>query len=274
MATIKPIRRTQHGYTLIELMFVVFVIATVLAVALPQLMPAFLYSQHEGSARRLANYGRSAVAYSALHREPITVRFDLAKGEYWCLKWNPEDLMVGQGSVTGDFFEDDDDENARTTGKEAGVDIHELMAVGTAAELEQQSEEVLYELNLAFKRSLQARAKNVPRDTVDGRFEPLFDERFTLKSDEELEREEISDPLIDHGKFPEDIVLESILVNGEEIFEGIVDIEITPLGLNQSVAFFIKGPRESYYTVVWDPITGGAHLTQGKEASNAGTSAP
>lgn len=261
----------DDGYTLLELMFVVFLIALMLAIAMPQLMPAFMFSQHEGAARRLANYGRSAIAYSAMHREPITVRFDLANGEYWCLRWNQDAL---DGSITGDFFDDDDDEKARTTGKETEMDIEELMAVGTVEEIEQQSVEVLHELNRAFQRSLEAQARNVPRDSILGEFDPLFDEQFSLDAKAEEQREEISDSLLDHGRFPEDIRLESILLNGEEIFEGIVDIEVTPLGLNQSVSFFIKGPREQYYTVVWDPITGGAHLTQGKEASNAAASAP
>ncbi|MDZ4859479.1 MAG: prepilin-type N-terminal cleavage/methylation domain-containing protein [Candidatus Hydrogenedentes bacterium] len=267
-------RNARDGYTLLELMFVVFVIALVLAVAMPQLMPAFLFSQHEGAARRLANYGRSAVAYSAMNREPITVRFDLANGEYWCLRWNPEDLGADDGSVTGDFFGDDDDEKARTTGKEAEMDIHELMAIGTPEEIEQQSIEVMHELELAFRRSLETQAKNVPRDSILGEFDPLFEAKFSLETDDEQEREEISDSLLDHGRIPEDIRLESILLAGEEIYEGIVDVEVTPLGLNQSVSFFIKGPREQYYTVVWDPITGGAHLTQGKEAQNALMSAP
>ena len=79
----------------------------------------------------------------------------------------------------------------------------------------------------------------------------------------------MQDALLDHGYLPDEILIESVLLGGEEISEGTVDVEVTPIGLSQSVSFFLKGPKGEYYTVEWDPITGGAHLARGKEMANA-----
>lgn len=261
-------QRATAGYTLIELMFVVFLVALVLSIAMPQLMPALAFSQLEGSARHLANYGRSAVAYSALHRQPITVRFDLGAGEYWCLEWDPL-VLEGEGNVTGDFFEDDDDPSAKSLGNENEMTLEELMATGAPEDLEAQSLDVLYELDMAFRRSLEAQAKNVPRETIMGERFELSDEEFRLNEEQEAEREEVTDPLLNRSRFPEDVRIESVLLSGQLITEGVIDIEVTPLGLSQSVSFILLGPKEQYYTVVWDPITGGAHLVKGKDISSA-----
>ncbi|NUM56448.1 MAG: prepilin-type N-terminal cleavage/methylation domain-containing protein [Candidatus Hydrogenedentes bacterium] len=273
---------TREGYTLIELMFVVFIIALVLSIAMPSLMPAMLSSQLEGSARHLANYGRSVIAYSALNHEPVTVRVDLANGEYYCLKWSEEDLAIQSGlqsaGLSGIEGKNDmgltRDPNKQADGLSTGtgseMTIQELMSVGTPEDLEFQRDEVQYELDQIFQRSLIAQARNVPTESVVSDVDPLLQKEFSLTLEgKEEQREEVQDALIEHGYLPPDIVIESILLNGQEVSEGPIDIEVTPIGLSQSVSFFLRGAKDEYYTVQWDPITGGAHLMRGKEAGYA-----
>jgi len=260
--------RARDGYTLIELVFVVFIIALVLSIAMPRFMPAMLYSQLEGSARHLANYGRSAVAYSAMNREPITVRFDLEKGEYWCLRYPLDEMALPSQPKINKMFDDDKDK-AATHEEKTNINIQELVASGATQDITDASMDAMYQLDMAFRHSLEAQAKNVPHDGLLDEIGPLFEKEFTLDKEGKDQREEVSDALLDHGKLPEGIVLDSILLGGEELAKGPIDIEVTPLGLSQAVSFFLKGPDNQYYTVAWDPITGGAHLAPGKEAGNA-----
>ena len=78
------------GFTLLELMVVFAVIAMILAIVAPRLLPMAAYFGQEGAARELAAYGESAIQYAKLNNEEIFVRFDLEKGEYWVEHWAPE----------------------------------------------------------------------------------------------------------------------------------------------------------------------------------------
>ena len=69
--------RNRHGFTLIELMVVMVIVAMIAAVSMPYFFPVLIYSTHEGAARHLANYGRSAIAHTTLDKETISVIIDL-----------------------------------------------------------------------------------------------------------------------------------------------------------------------------------------------------
>jgi hypothetical protein len=58
--------------------------------------------------------------------------------------------------------------------------------------------------------------------------------------------------------------IESVLVGTSKQGKGVVEIEVTPLGLNDPVEIYLKNESGDYYTVVWDPITGGARCQRGK----------
>lgn len=273
--------RDTRGYTLIELMFVVFILALLLSIAMPRLMPAMLSTQLEGAARHIANYGRSAVAYSAMNHEPITVRFDFANREYYCLRWTEDQYgldssmdSAGLSGIEGKnniglTLSEDKQADGLSTGTNNELSINDLITTGTAEDLEANRDEVQYELDRTFDRSLIAQARGVPQQSMldtDDMLEKEFS--LSLKEDEE-QREEVQDALLDHGYLPNEIAIESIMINGIQYSEGQVDVEITPIGLSQSVEFTVRGPKDEYFTVEWDPITGGAHMMRGKRLSYA-----
>jgi len=88
----RPIALSSAGFTLIELAVVIFLIAMVMAIATPQLLPIISFSELEGQARRIANYGRSATERAMFMRERHVVRFERESGEYYLVHWIvPED---------------------------------------------------------------------------------------------------------------------------------------------------------------------------------------
>lgn len=253
-----PRKRGAVGYTLIELVLVVTLIVIVLAIAMPRLLPVFAFSQLEGSARHIANYGRSAIAYSAFKQEPITFRFDFATGEYACLRWVEKD---------DGLFADKDAGIPDTQVVEANA-ANALNLVnqqgGSPQERAQQALEFEYQMDLAFRRSLEARARNVPQEGLLADVNPMEEFNFSLDENEEEQREEVTASTLTRTALPEGVSVESIRVGSEEYTKGVVDIEITPVGLSDAVTFIVKSTDDDYFTVEWDPITGGAHLTRGK----------
>lgn len=248
-----------HGFTLIELVFVVGLIIIILAIAMPRLMPVFAFSQLEGAARHIANYGRSAIAFSAFSQEPITFRFDFATGEYFALRWvEKEDESIFEGSklaVENSQFK----LNAETVMQLANQEGL------TPEDRALQIVEFQRQLDLAFRKSLEARANNVPREGMLSEIDPLADFEFSLDEDEEELREEIMTSTLGRTALPEGVSMMSIRVGVEEFIEGLVDIEITPVGLTEEVVFKLQGSDGDLYSVAWDPITGGAHLSQSED---------
>jgi hypothetical protein len=54
------------------------------------------------------------------------------------------------------------------------------------------------------------------------------------------------------------------MVGSVEHTTGVVEIEVSPLGLTDTVTFYLLRGDNDYYTVVWDPITGSSRLSRGK----------
>jgi len=96
-------------------------------------------------------------------------------------------------------------------------------------------------------------------------FGPLFEREFTLDIEEE-EEEEIVLPLLNRTKMPEEVQIESVVVGGTDYTKGVVEVDLSPLGLLEPVVFFVKDLDEEYFTVEWDPITGLTYLYEGKES--------
>lgn len=72
----------RKGFTLIELMFVVFVIALLAKVMLPRVANLFRVNL-KTSAVQLAGYMQSAYEYAVLRHKRVRVQFDLNEGTYW-----------------------------------------------------------------------------------------------------------------------------------------------------------------------------------------------
>lgn len=248
-----------RGYTLIELVFVVGLILVVLAIAMPRLLPVFAFSQLEGSARHIANYGRSAIAYSAFSQEPVTFRFDFETGEYRTLRWvEKESESIFEGSKIAV-------ENQKfRLNAETALQLANQQGL-TAEERALQMIEFDRQLDLAFRKSLEARAKNVPREGMLADIDPMAKFNFSLDTDEDDDREEVATSTLGRMRLPEGIVMKSIRLSGEVIVEGTVDVEITPVGLTEEVVFVLQGADGDTYSVAWDPITGGAHLSDDED---------
>jgi len=256
-----PGRDTQdpRGFTLIELCLVVGLIATLMAIALPHFLPAISYSALEGAALHLGHYGRAAMAQAVLSREQITVRIDLDKQEYKCVR-KIEEIVVN---------------NDNKNKSDSGGTLKSLLKVakgqsGTSNandDAEAQAEEMQATFDTFARLALQARAKNVEQEGILSDIGPLFEKEF--KHDpkaEEKQYEELKSPLLEATLLPESVRLESVHFGGKDYVKGTVKIDISPLGLSEPVQFYIRGETGDYYSILWDAITGEAIVAEGKQS--------
>lgn len=268
-----PLRKTGAlGFTLIELLVVIALMATVMAIVLPQLMPAIVVSTHEGAARHMMGYGRSVIAHAILFHEEITVKVDLDEQQYWAERWpepelDPDEKKAQEAARSGNSEEYPEDplELMALAREEFNKEDEEDTDYDL---LDHQSQVMLDSFELMMRQALYAKARNVIQDDrgVLDDVTPLFDDRFSLDiEDDELEPEELILPFLIRTALPEEIFLESVRVGENLLTHGVAEIIISPFGLTQPVAFFLVNEDGDYLTVEWDPITGGAHLREGKE---------
>ncbi|HOF41566.1 MAG TPA: prepilin-type N-terminal cleavage/methylation domain-containing protein [Candidatus Hydrogenedentes bacterium] len=263
-----------RGFTLVELAVVVALVALLLAIAIPQLLPTILFSNLEGSARHLASYGRAAMAHAVMTRERLTIRIELTPedGEpqqYWTVRWYSEDELREEKDEDGMFA-------GGTFGRVGGTSRNERAQDRNAALYQPGSQEDMAEraraLQERFDRfaalSLQSKTRNVKHDGLLGKMGPLFgDKKFSLDSSgKEDDVEEVKTSLLERTRLPDGVEIESVRVGTSELSRGLVEVDVTPLGLAEPVHIYLKA-RDSrdYFTVAWDPITGGAHVYEGKE---------
>ncbi len=268
----------RHGFTLIEMLLVMSIIALMAAVAAPQLMPAILLSQLEGSARHVAGFGRAVISQAMLMRETITVKLDLTKQEYWATHHVnksksifDEDKKEGEAdpskkSSASTSRRERDANDGRNAGflnllgykpsEEDGTDWGESSMSGGNLMRKQ--------FDRFVQTQMQARSKQVNREGLLDEIGPLFDKKFMLDENEDVE-EEVPDPLLARTSLPNGVVIESVRVGSASYSKGEVSIEVTPLGLVDPVTFYIKGEEDDYFTVTWDPITGNVHIERGKK---------
>lgn len=255
------------GFTLMELIVVIALISIIMAVAMPQLLPVIAFSSHEGAARRIAGFGRSAISEAALMHDRMTIWVNLDEPqEYWCERW-PE-AVEGEGEEEGMGAEEEEplgrmelyilaqsamarDKDDFDTDFEADSELVDKQSAAMSRQFERMA-----------RRALVARAERVVHDR-ESLFEDvnIFEDPFTLEVEEkEPEPEEVLDPLLQRTRLPQGIFIGSLRVGEEEHFSGLVEIDVTPLGLEEPVVFLIQSDDGDSFIVEWDPITGGTRL--------------
>ncbi|GMV99080.1 MAG: hypothetical protein AMXMBFR84_02190 [Candidatus Hydrogenedentota bacterium] len=249
-------QRRQSGFTLFELAVVIALVAVVMAVALPQLAPALTTGKLEGAARRLAGYGRAALAHSAFSKEPLVFRIDMDKGEYWTVR-----RIVKEDSLFLEEEEASDDEETAKQPLTKDV-LLEVLSEGSVDEQSERLIEIERQFDDYFRFGLEARARNVKHDGLLAGINPLEDAEFKLKDDEGEIEEEIKISLLERTYVPPDVRIQRVIIGAEEFTKGIVDIEVTPMGLYETVEVEVGSEEGGLYRITLDPITGGTHLAR------------
>ncbi len=258
-------RSLRVGFTLVELVVVLAIIVMVIAVAVPRVTPVLTFGQLDSSARHIANYGLSLVSYCALKQEDVTFTYDFQTQQYYTLRWLDETNQLFDPNA-GKLFGDTSESGSTGNGAPLEITTDTLLQLGAQGQLTAEMQQVKAQFDRSFLRSLQAQARTASKNTgVLADVGPLFDKQFKLKDDENSNREEISSGLLDRTALPSNVVVESIRVGNTEYRDGQVEIEISPLGMNQFVVFTLKDSTGEYETVIWDPITANSHMHRGQE---------
>ena len=82
--------KSPHGFTLIELIFVVVLLAMLSSVAIPSASNLLGINLRSG-ATHVAGYLRSSYEQSVMRHEKIRVRFDLTKNSFWAETYREEE---------------------------------------------------------------------------------------------------------------------------------------------------------------------------------------
>lgn len=264
----------NSGYTLIELSVVLALAGLILAIAVPQMLPSIMYGRLEGGARHLASYGKAAMAHAAMTQENLVIMVDLSpkddkRQEYWTVRVVEEsDKLQDEEDrlFTGGEFDD----APQTSGPENTQTFQErylsMMEKGSSEEVLEQARLFQARFDRFAAASLRSRTKHVKHDGILSELEPLFEKEFTLDDEEDDKQDnEVKTALLERTPLPDGVIIESVKIGNTTVSGELIEIEVTPLGLFEPVEFYLKSEDDEYFTVAWDPITGGAHLIEGKQ---------
>ncbi len=268
-------RGAECGFTLLELCVVMVIISIVVAVAAPQFIGLISFGELDGEGRWLANFGTATVSEAALFKAPITVRFDLDRQEYYAIRLiypEPDTDADGKPKAADQMsmiqqtkrdkkMSSSDMSDMLSSKKGMNSSIKGGLPSGFDPDLADQ------QMNDKFGRfarlSLETRAKNVKqKEGILDEIGPLFEKKFTLSNDEPKEEEQGG--VLGKHRLPQGVRIVSILRDGEVLHKGVVEVEVSPLGLTSMAAFHIVNGDNEYMTIYWDPLNGRGLCRQGK----------
>ena len=264
----------RNGFTLIELLVVIAIMAGVIALATPRLLPALLYSTHEGAARHLANYGTAAIAEAAFDKEKLSFKFDFKTQEYW-LERMPEppadDEEAAKNTQFGDETKDksglpkDDAELEKMAQAELDRKLPEggKRSDESVKVLDEQSRRMMEASNKRARNTLGAQASRVKQDEKALPPSQRENRKKVNPVQEKLKPEEVAGPLLGRSRLPEEITLVLASIGGKETSKDVVEVEIPPTGLEVETKFWLMNAEGKTFVVTWDPSTGRTRYEEG-----------
>jgi prepilin-type N-terminal cleavage/methylation domain-containing protein len=263
--------KDRSGFSLLELVLVLFIMGVVAAMAFPRLMPLILFSTTEGSARHLSSYGRAVMAHASLTGDEVYVYVDLGEQEYWTEVVTYPDPEEGEGEMP-DEDQMEKLEQYRAMQDMSDDEIRDKLVSGDFDDLDFDSDLADLQMHDKFerfaRRAMKARAENVKHDeSFLDEIGGLFDEEDEFSLDDELEpvNKELKDPVLERYRFPEDAWISDIQIDGGEPDDEVIEIPMTALGLSQEVRFFVTGTSGDIFTVIWDPVSSTTNVRAGEE---------
>jgi prepilin-type N-terminal cleavage/methylation domain-containing protein len=246
----------KHGFTLLELMAVFAVIAMILAVAAPRLLPLATHFGHEGAARELAAFGESAIQYAQLNNEEVYVTFDLDEGTYWVEHWVVEDGEELDEAPVQDAAELQ--ESVTAAMKDPLADDEQRAE--TADQMQQHFGDFA-------QQRLRARAELVEPNRSEETRDDERRMRPTLGEDDRerrMARERFEVPMLEQRRLPKNVFLESVTLPDDSTSRGQIEVVISPLGLDRDVRMKLISEDGDELNVRWDPILGRGFVFSGE----------
>lgn len=219
-------RGRNAGFTFLEMLVVLTIIATIAAVALPSFVQVFAYAGQEGAAVRLTDYGRAVMDHAALTGRPLIVVVDREHGRYWC----------EQESVS-----EENESNASEMDRGAGEMTKSRQLSST---IDQRYRQRMTQLAGRIEYDQEGILQNV---------DDLFESEFEIE-EAETARERVSSPLLEPVELPDGVRFVSIEQNGVAVEDAIMEIGVGPAGLDNSIRFVLSAGRDSGLEVVWDAV--------------------
>lgn len=241
-------RRRAGGFTLVELVVVVLVVLVFLGIVAPALAPMFIFADLETSSRNLAAFGARAMDQCILARDRYTVKVDLANQEYWALRWpKVTDDEEGEGRLTGGSSVLDGANKKSLRELLAGMDDASDLS---SEDLESEAQALFAEMEWHHRTVLESRARRVLEHEPGAAESRLFDTRFSLDRDE-TDLEEVRLPLLQRTSLPQGVRIQRVVVGEKTYSSGVVDIDITPVGMALPVSFEMRNDDGDVFTVKW-----------------------
>ncbi len=299
----RPQTQSHRGFTLIELMVVIALIAMMATVAAPRLIPLLLLTNHESGAGQLVGFGRAAMSHATLAHTNVFVVIDLDAQEYWAEVMPEAAATVGTYDTyveeqkqdeeqREDYVPEDEAELLASTkrilqlrqeeqakskpGYEPPVAEGETEDIGPDVPrdeeqqdeiLTKQTETMMARFADTVRTSVTARARRVEHDEAydlvlatdeNNAYRAPEEDELLDEEGEQITRQELTLPFLARTKVNKPLILESVKLGENEYTSGTVEIELSPLGLNTPVAFYLVSDSGDVYVIHWDPITGGA----------------